>query len=117
MRNIWKNERLTISDNSMLAVRFTHLNTFGTSQTRRPLCAHCKEPFLPINIPSKNLQDDPTKSFLKNSKCYSIDKLWIAICEGIDNFVKDIESNKELKKNVESNWKKIVYDEPAIIVE
>lgn len=58
----------------------------------------------------------PIKTLLKGSKFYSIDKVWIAIGKGIDNFVKDIESNEKLAKSVESNWKKIVYDEPTISV-
>ena len=58
----------------------------------------------------------PIKTSLKGSKFYSIDKVWIAIAKGIDNFVKDIESNEKLAKSVESNWKKIVYNEPTISV-
>ena len=66
-------------------------------------------------FPSKESIESP-RAPLNNSKIYSIDKLWLALTEGFDKFIKDIESNKELKRVIESNWKKIVYDEPTILV-
>jgi len=66
-------------------------------------------------IPYKEPAKPPCGS-LHNSKHYSIDKLWLALGEGFDEFIKDIESNKKLKGAIESNWKKIVYDEPTVLV-
>lgn len=66
-------------------------------------------------IPYKEPAEPPHDS-LNNSKFYSIDKLWRGLAEGFDKFIKDIESNEELKRSNESNWKKIVFDEPTILI-
>lgn len=66
-------------------------------------------------IPYKEPANQPSKP-LPNSKYYSINKLWFAIASGLDKFVKDIECNQGLRMIFESNWKKIVYDEPIILV-
>lgn len=65
----------------------------------------------PYKEPAEPPRDPPN-----NSKFYSIDKLWLALAEGFDKFIKDIESNGELERAIESNWKKIVYDEPTVLV-
>ncbi|MBI5779593.1 MAG: hypothetical protein HZA49_09100 [Planctomycetes bacterium] len=66
-------------------------------------------------IPYKEPATPPSNS-LKNSKFYSIDKVYCAIANGLDKFIKDVELNKDLKELFESNWSKIVYDEPSIVV-
>jgi hypothetical protein len=66
-------------------------------------------------IPYKEPTESP-RDTLNNSKFYSIDKLWLVLAGGFDKFIKDIESNEKLKRVTESNWKKIVYDEPKVLV-
>ena len=65
-------------------------------------------------IPYKDPATPPI-NLLKNSKFYSIDKVYCAIAKGLDKFIKDVESDKNLKEAFESNWQKIVYDEPTAI--
>jgi hypothetical protein len=66
---------------------------------------------IPYKYPAQPPIDSP-----KNTKFYSIEKLWLALAEGFDRFVKHIESNDELKRVIELNFDKIVYDEPTILV-